>query len=255
MYMWHAEVESGKAHPLPPGLQVLHTYTMLTADSKHVSIVVWNMTYSAIFLKKGMYIVHVVSAMLVPPAELPLEEETVEGMEVPQEQLSVKEWQEKMMDKLNLDGLSEWSPCNPSTMRELLFSYHDIFALEPNELGCTSATEHEICINDDEPFKECFRHIPLPLLEEVGASLRDMLDTGTIWPSQSPWCNAVVLVWKKDGSLQFYVDFRCLNAQTKKDLYPLFQIQEVLESMKGAAHFSTMDFKSGFWQVHMAPES
>ena len=55
MYMWHAEVESGKAHPLPPGLQVLHTYTMLTADSKHVSIVVWNMTYSAIFLKKGVH--------------------------------------------------------------------------------------------------------------------------------------------------------------------------------------------------------
>ena len=34
------EVESGKAHPLPPGLQVLHAYTMLTAGSKQVSIVV-----------------------------------------------------------------------------------------------------------------------------------------------------------------------------------------------------------------------
>ena len=36
----HTAVESGKAHPLPPGLQVLHAYTMLTAGSKHVSIVV-----------------------------------------------------------------------------------------------------------------------------------------------------------------------------------------------------------------------
>ena len=36
----YTEVESGKAHPLPPGLQVLHAYTMLTAGSKHVSIVV-----------------------------------------------------------------------------------------------------------------------------------------------------------------------------------------------------------------------
>ena len=49
-----AEVESGKAHPLPPGLQVLHAYTTLTAGSKHVLIVVQNMTDSAIFLKKGV---------------------------------------------------------------------------------------------------------------------------------------------------------------------------------------------------------
>ena len=33
------------------------------------------------------------------------------------------------------------------------------------------------------------------------------------------------------------------------------RIQEALESMARAAHFSTMDFKSGFWQVRMAPES
>ena len=36
----HAVVESEKACPLPPGLQVLHAYTMLTTGSKHVSIVV-----------------------------------------------------------------------------------------------------------------------------------------------------------------------------------------------------------------------
>ena len=53
-------VESGKAHPLSPGLQVLHTYTTLTAGSKNVSIVVQNMTDSAIFLKKGVDIAHVV---------------------------------------------------------------------------------------------------------------------------------------------------------------------------------------------------
>ena len=41
-----------------------------------------------------------------------------------------------MLDKLNLDGLSEWSPHNAATVRELLFSYHDIFSFEPNELGC-----------------------------------------------------------------------------------------------------------------------
>ena len=82
-----------------------------------------------------------------------------------------------------------------------------------------------------------------------------MLEAGAIHPSQSPWYNAVVLVQKKDGTLCFCVDYRCLNARTKKDSYPLPQIQEALESMAGLAHFSSMDFKSGFWQIKMAPGS
>ena len=58
---------------------------MLTAGSKHVSIVVQNMTDSAIFLKKGVHMVHVVTAVLVPPVEVPSEEKPVTGMEAPQE--------------------------------------------------------------------------------------------------------------------------------------------------------------------------
>ena len=161
--------------------------------------------------------------------------------------------QEKLLEKLNLDGLAHWSPENAAAARELVLTYHDVFALESNELGCTSAIEHEIHIENDEPFKERFQHIPLPLLEEVRTSLRDMLEAGAIHLSQSPWCNAVVLVWKKDGTLHFCMDFRHLNACMKKDLYPLPWIQEALESMAGLAHFSSMDFKSGFWQIKMAP--
>ena len=122
-------------------------------------------------------------------------------------------------------------------------------------MGCTSAIEHEIHIENDEPFKERFQCIIPPLLEEVHISLRDMLEAGVIHPNQSPWCNAVVLVRKKDSTLCFCVDFRCLDMQMKKDSYPLPHIQGVLESMVGSAHFSSMNFKSGFWQIKMAQES
>ena len=61
----------------------------------------------------------------------------------------------------------------------------------------------------------------------------------------------MVLVRKKDGSLHFCIDFRCLNAKTKKDSYPLPWMQETMESMVGAWYFSCMDLKSGFWQVKM----
>ena len=104
---------------------------------------------------------------------------------------------------------------------------------------------------DDTPFKEWFRWIPPPLVEEVWNHLQEMLESGAIWPSQSACCNAVVLVRKKDGSLWFCIDFCHLNACMKKDSYPLPRIQEALESLVGAGHFSCLDLKSGFWQIKM----
>ena len=145
--------------------------------------------------------VWVVLASLVQPIELAPEMEAALGVESWPEPLSVVARQEKLREKLNLDGLANWSPENAAAVRELVMAYHDVFALESNELGCTSAIEHEICIENDEPFKERFQCIPPPLREEVCASLRDMLEAGVIHLSQSPWCNMVVLVQKKDGTL------------------------------------------------------
>ena len=250
-----AEGQSWENKPLPPELHVLHAYTRLKNSSRRVSLVVRNMSDSHIFLKKGVPVAQVVSASLVPPTELSPEMEAMLGAESRPELMSVAARQEKLLEKLNLDGLAHWSPGNVVAGREMVLAYHDVFMLESNELDCTSAIEHEICIENDEPFKERFWHIPPPLLEEVHASLRDMLEAGAIHLSQSPWSNTVILVWKKDGTLCFCMDVRHLNVCKKKDLYPLPQIQEALESMVGLAHFSLMDFKSGFWQIKMAPGS
>ena len=87
---------------------------------------------------------------------------------------------------------------------ELLMEYHDIFSLDDNELGCASQVKHNIKVTDDEPFKEQFQRILPPLLEEVRTHMNDMLQAGAIRPSSSPWCNAVVLVRKKDGGLHAF---------------------------------------------------
>ena len=128
--------------------------------------------------------------------------------------------------------------------------HHNIFSLDQNEIGCTDMAEHVIELLDTEPFKERLEEV-----EEVREHIQEMLDRGAIRPSQSPWCNAVVLVRKKDGGLRFCIDFRRLNSRTKKDAYPLPRMQETMESMVGAHFFSTMDLKSGFWQVKMAKDS
>ena len=139
----------------------------------------------------------------------------------------------------------------------LLKEYHSIFSLEKRDVGHTKAAKDKIVLKDpDTPlFKERFRQILPTQLDEVHAHLKMMLDAGVIQPSSSPWCNAVVLVRKKDGSLHFCIDFRKLNSLTVKDSHLLPHICETLESLTGATHYSTFDMNSGFWQVPMDEES
>ena len=108
-------------------------------------------------------------------------------------------------------------------------------------MGCTDLVRHEIGVLDDELFKERFQKIPPPMVDEVHANIKEMLEVGAICQSQSLWCNAVVLVCKKDGGLHFCIDFCKLNVRTKKDSYLLPWIQEAIESLVDARYFSCLD--------------
>ena len=145
-----------------------------------------------------------------------------------------------------MSGLDPWSPEMVDAAHQLLAEYHNMFSLDPVELGCTHSTEHMIKVTDNTPFKEWFRQIPPPLVKEAWNHLQVMLESHAIQPSWNAWCNAVVLVRKKDGGLWFCIDFCHLNVCTKKDSYPLARIQEVLESLVGAGYFSCLDLKLGF---------
>ena len=119
-----------------------------------------------------------------------------------------------------MDKLKEWPPELALKFKRMLMEHHNIFSLEQNEIGCTDTAEHVIELLDTEPFKEKFQRIAPPLVEEVREHIQEMLDGGAIHPSQSPWCNAIVLMRKKDGGLRFYINFCRLNSRTKKDALP-----------------------------------
>ena len=70
--------------------------------------------------------------------------------------MSIEQRKEMLLQQLDLSGLEGWSGANHSSAHALFTEYHDIFLLEPGELGCTSLLKHEIRVVYDEPFKERF---------------------------------------------------------------------------------------------------
>ena len=238
---------------LPLGIDVQMVYATLADGSNRITVVLRNNTQDWLEIKKGMPIARMVAANEVPKVtNLFSVEQTKE-----QSTLTEAERQDLPLEKLDLSGLKAWPQERAEQARSLLKEYHDIFSLEKCDMGHTNATKHKIVLKDPDtpPFKERFRRILPPQLDEVREHLKLMLDAGVIRPSNSPWCNAVVLVRKKDGSLRFCIDFRKLNSLTVKDSHLLPRICETLESLAGAAHFSTFDMNSEFWQVPMDKES
>ena len=238
---------------LPLGIDVQTVYATLADGSNRITVVLRNNTRDWLEIKKGVPIARMVAANEVPKVtNLFSVEQTKETST-----LSETERQDLLLEKLDLSSLEAWPQEQAEQAHSLLKEYHDIFSLEKRDMGHTNTTKHKIVLKDPDtlPFKERFRRIPPPQLDEVREHLKLMLDTGVIRPSNSPWCNAVVLVRKKDGSLHFCIDFRKLNSLTVKDSHPLPCICETLESLAGAAHFSMFDMNSGFWQVPMDEES
>ncbi|GFU88767.1 retrovirus-related Pol polyprotein from transposon 412 [Trichonephila clavipes] len=121
-------------------------------------------------------------------------------------------------------------------------------------LAITTVTQHRIDTADHPPIKQHPRRLPFAKQEEVGTLLREMQENDIIEPSSSPWASPIVLVRKKDGSTRFCVDYRKLNDVTKKDSYPLPRIDDTLDTLSGHKWFSTLDLKSGYWQVEIHPE-
>ena len=94
--------------------------------------------------------------MAFPMPEPPMEAQLQEGDE-PQDphtrKLTVRQRHGKLFDELDLSGLDSWPLELVDAAHQLLAEYHDMFLLDPTELGCTHSTEHMIKVRDDTPFK------------------------------------------------------------------------------------------------------
>ena len=113
----------------------------------------------------------------------------------------------------------------------------------------THLTEHIIRMIHDNPIKQ--RYYPRnPAMQKViNEEIDELVSNGQIEPSNSPYSSPIVLVRKKDNSWRLCIDYRQLNENSVRDAYPMPQIHYILDKLQGASYVSSIDLKSGYWQI------
>ena len=167
-----------KSPQLPLGVEVLSSYATLTKGSNKITVMLRNNTNKWVEVQKGVPIARMVTTNLIPPADL-----SSSPVKTPDAgRMSEEERKRTLFEKLDLSGLETWDAKVAKQARSLLTKYHDLFSLEKNEIGRTKMAKHVIELKDPDaaPFKEQFRKILPPQVDEVREHLKLMLDAGAI---------------------------------------------------------------------------
>ena len=140
----------------PQGLIVQNIYTKLRKGSKKAVVVVQNNTTYLQTLQKKTPMARAVATSPVPkpPKGEKSEEKVGESHNFHTPRLTVRQRQGKLFDELDLSGLDSWTLELADAAHQLLAKYHDMFSLDPAELGCTHSMEHIIKVTDNTPFKQ-----------------------------------------------------------------------------------------------------
>ena len=140
-------------------------------------------------------------------------------------------------------------------LNKLLDEFSDIFSNNNSELGRTNLIQHKIDTGGHTPIRQRAYRIPISQKPAMREHIKNMLATGVISPSYSPWSSPVLLVkYKTSGETRLVCDYRRLNEISKKCAFPLPLIDETLSLLHGKAFFSVLDLMKGYFQVEMAPE-
>lgn len=244
-------ISSDGSGGLPAG--ILISPALLQSSQNTICVPVVNVSTETVYLPEKAMLGSLVSAEVIDQSDQEISfEEKVQGNVsemVIQCQMTASISNHSELGRVELPGLSE---SEREVVKHLLYKYQDVFAKDDSDLGCTKLIEHQITLLNDVPVRQRHRRIPPSQFEAVKTHIKQLLESQVIRESCSPYSSPIVLVKKKDGSLRMCVDYRQLNAKTRKDAYPLPRIEESLDALTGAKWFSTLDLASGYNQVPVA---
>src|SRR3984957_16573857 len=133
-----------------------------------------------------------------------------------------------------------------------------MFAWSYDELRTydTTVIEHKIPLKPNfKPFRQKLRQINPILLPVVEKEVKKIMDAKIIVPLRySDWVANLVPVRKKSGEIRLCVDFRNLNKSSRKDNYPLPNMEHILQKVTGASRISMIDGFFEYNQISVMPE-
>jgi hypothetical protein len=124
----------------------------------------------------------------------------------------------------------------------------------------TRPCDHRIDLEEGTVPKDVIGYTPLwkQTTEELEAAKQyivENLGKGFIAPGNAPFASPFLMARKPGGGLRFCVDYRKLNAVTKKDRYPLPLVDELMQRLGKAKVFTKLDIRQGFHRIRMSPEA
>ncbi|KAG0737152.1 hypothetical protein G6F62_009884 [Rhizopus arrhizus] len=137
---------------------------------------------------------------------------------------------------------------------EAMKLYPSIFKTESIQSITNAPVEHQIDTGDARPIVKKGRRLSPKEKQALQDEVDKMLKAKVIRPSNSPWSSPPILVPKPDGSMRLCNNYRGINAVTKKDKYPLPRMDDLIDKLSGAQWFSSIDLKSGYWQIPVAEQ-
>ena len=132
-----------------------------------------------------------------------------------------------------------------------IFSKKDSDTLPPHR-----KYDHKILLEEEQkPGHAPLSKISLKELDAIKWYLDSHLAKEFIQTSSASYSLSVLFVKKLRRGIRFCVDYRRLNAITKKDCYPILFIEKTLAELKGAKYFTKIDIHQAFYQIRISKDS
>ena len=136
-------------------------------------------------------------------------------------------------------------------VRELLYRFKDIFALNKHDYGLCKNLEHEIDLKNNTPVQQLIGKVPLNVEKWVDQQVENLKDKGIIRESISPWSAPIVVAKKKGGDLRMCIDYRRLNSVTIRPTYNIPSTESLFNHLSNSKIFSTIDVSNAYYQCQI----